>query len=96
MAGRDIGTVVLPDADAKVYLTASLEERARRRHAERGEGQGTPDYDRVLEELRRRDKIDTERLDSPLKPAEDAIVLSTDGETVQDLARLVLSYVEKG
>ena len=95
MAGRDIGTVVLPDADAKVYLTASLEERARRRHAERGDGQGSG-YDLVLEELKRRDKIDTERLDSPLKPAEDAIVLITDGETVQDLARLILSYVEKG
>ena len=96
MAGRDIGTVVLPDADAKVYLTASVRERARRRHLE-SEGRGeAAQYDRVLKELQRRDKIDSERGDSPLRPAEDAVILNTDGVAIDDLARRILAYVEKG
>ena len=94
MAGRDIGTVVLPDADPKVYLTASLDERARRRHAERRDERRGLDYERVFEELRRRDKIDSDRLDSPLKPAEDAVVLDTDGMAIEDLAKRIVSRVD--
>jgi cytidylate kinase len=93
MAGRDIGTVVLPDADAKVYLTASVGERARRRHLEREARSDAQQYDRVLEELQRRDKIDSERDDSPLRPAEDAVILNTDGVPVEDLVRRILSYI---
>jgi cytidylate kinase len=93
MAGRDIGTVVLRDADLKVYLDASLEERARRRHAEfvRG-GQAVSEED-VLRDIRRRDQIDSEREASPLKPAEDAVILSTDGLGEEEVLQRVLGLV---
>ena len=93
MAGRDIGTVVLPEAGVKVYLTASVEERARRRFLELKQDGETAEYGRVLSELRRRDKIDSERDDSPLRPAEDAVMLDTDGIEIEDLARQIVSYV---
>lgn len=78
MAGRDIGTVVLPEADLKIYLDASAEERARRRCAEllaRGE---PADYEAILAAMRRRDHIDSTRQMSPLRPAEDAVILDSD------------------
>jgi cytidylate kinase len=79
MAGRDIGTVVLPCASLKVYLTASVEERARRRHLElQGLGHRA-EYSSILEALKRRDKIDSQRKASPLRPAKDAQVVDTDG-----------------
>ena len=93
MAGRDIGTVVLPEAGVKVYLTASVEERARRRFLELKQDGETAECGRVLSELRRRDKIDSERDDSPLRPAEDAVMLDTDGIEIEDLARQIVSYV---
>ena len=75
MEGRDIGTVVLPDADAKIFLTASAEERARRRHNElRGRGEN-PTYDSVLRTIRERDARDQGRETAPLKPATDAVVV---------------------
>jgi cytidylate kinase len=77
MVGRDIGTVVLPDADFKLYLDASVEERARRRWREmRARGENA-DYERVLASLRRRDEIDSSRAASPLRVADDAVVLDT-------------------
>ena len=78
MVGRDIGTVVLPEADLKIYLDASAEERARRRYDEiirRGE---PADYDAILAGVRKRDEIDSTRAHSPLKAAEDAIILDSD------------------
>lgn len=75
--GRDIGTVVCPDADVKLFVTASAEERARRRTAEL-EGRGAPaDFNAVLEDIRARDKRDSERAVAPLKQAEDALLLDT-------------------
>ncbi len=75
--GRDIGTVVCPDADVKLFVVASAEERARRRHAEL-EAAGTGDsYDQVLAEIEERDERDRSRANSPLKPAEDAHLLDT-------------------
>lgn len=75
--GRDIGTVVCPDAEVKLYVTASAEERARRRHEEIA-GQGNAaDYRRILEDIRRRDARDIGRTDSPLRPAPDAHLLDT-------------------
>jgi cytidylate kinase len=75
MEGRDIGTVVLPDADAKIFITASAEERARRRHNElRGRGEN-PTYDSVLRTIRERDARDQGRETAPLKPATDAVVV---------------------
>ena len=77
MDGRDIGTVVLPEATVKVFLTASPEERARRRCREL-EQRGTPEaFEKVLEELRRRDWDDSHRAAAPLRQAEDAVVLDT-------------------
>jgi cytidylate kinase len=78
MVGRDIGTVVLPEADLKIYLDASAEERARRRYAEiinRGESAG---YETILAGVRSRDEIDSGRAVAPLRPAEDAIRLDSD------------------
>lgn len=77
MDGRDIGTVVLPDATVKIFLTASVEERARRRCREL-EQRGTPEtYDRVLVEMRQRDYDDSHRAAAPLKQAADAVLLDT-------------------
>ena len=85
MVGRDIGTVVLWDAPVKIYLDASAEARAQRRYREAVDRGENSDYERVLSELRERDKRDAERADSPLKPAEDAHVLLTDSLTPQQV-----------
>lgn len=90
MAGRDIGTVVLPDADLKLYLRASAEERARRRAIERGLD---PDGDQaaaILASLRRRDEIDSGREVAPLRAAPDAVVVVSDGlEFAETVARVI-------
>lgn len=86
MAGRDIGTVVLRDALVKVYLTASIEERARRRTLE----DPAADLERTRLALERRDAIDSGREDSPLRPAEDAVVIHTDGLDVEEIARHIV------
>lgn len=83
--GRDIGTVVLPRADLKVYLTASAQERARRRATQ----DGTVDHAAVLEAVQRRDHLDATRVSSPLRAAEDAVVLDTsDIDLTETVARL--------
>lgn len=93
MAGRDIGTEVLPEADLKVYLDASVEERARRRFAELSAlGLDVTEED-VLRDLRRRDRIDSERSVSPLRPAEDALVVDTDGLTLEEVVQRLLELV---
>lgn len=94
MAGRDIGTVVLPKADLKVYLDASVEERARRRFAELlALGQDVTE-ENVLRDLRRRDRIDSERSVSPLRPADDAVALDTDGLTLEEVVQRVMELIE--
>ncbi len=83
LEGRDIGTVVFPDADAKFFVTASPEERARRRHAEL-QAKGDPStYEEVLADQLRRDRDDSERAVAPLRPAEDAIVVDTTGVPIE-------------
>jgi cytidylate kinase len=95
MAGRDIGTVVLPDADLKIYLDASAEERARRRAAQRRNGDA-PERGEILAELRRRDAIDSGRATAPLKVAADAMVLHTDRNTFhQTVLALVRSVRDR-
>lgn len=95
VVGRDIGTVVLPDADLKIYITASVEERARRRWREfQGQGRET-DFQRVLEETQARDDMDSHRTDSPLKPADNAWVLNTDGLTGLEVVDLIVQRVEE-
>ena len=78
MVGRDIGTVVLPEADLKIYLDASDQERARRRYLEIINRGGKADYEQILAGVRMRDKIDSTRAFSPLRPAGDAIILDSD------------------
>ena len=93
MAGRDIGTVILPDADLKIFLDASAEERARRRAAERGAA--PPEAERILEEMRRRDAIDSSREVAPLRAAEDAVILKTDGMTFGQTVTAVVRAIRK-
>ena len=91
MAGRDIGTTVLPDAALKVYLDASPEERARRRQRQataRGEEAG---LESVLEGLARRDAIDSGRETSPLRPAADAVIIDTDGLNLEQVVERVMA-----
>jgi len=83
LEGRDIGTVVLPDADVKIFLTASAETRAKRRN-DQNVGAGLPDdYETVLADVRRRDHLDSTRAVSPLRPADDAVIVDT-SEMTQD------------
>ncbi len=85
MVGRDIGTVVLPEADLKIYLDASAEERARRRHDEiEGRG-GEADYDEILETMRVRDHLDSTRDVAPLRAAPDAVVIRSDRLTADQV-----------
>lgn len=93
MDGRDIGTVVLPKAQVKIFLTASPEERARRRFEEL-QAKGDPiSYEQVLEDVRRRDDQDANRAVAPLKPAEDAVLLDTTGFELNDSVAAMLKIV---
>src|SRR3954470_2615139 len=93
MAGRDIGTVVLPDADLKLFLDATLGERARRRIEERGIAEDSSEAEEIERELRRRDSLDTNRPVAPLRAAEDAIVIQTDGNTLDMTIDLVVDAI---
>jgi len=85
MAGRDIGTVVLPWAELKIFLTASTEERARRRYKELLERGENSSLEIVLADLKKRDEMDIHRTISPLKPAEDAIIIDTENFTLEQV-----------
>ena len=93
MVGRDIGTVILPKAELKIYLDASVEERARRRFEElRGRGEPA-DYDTILQAMRRRDQIDSHRKVAPLRPAKDAHILCSDGLDADQVLELAKALV---
>ena len=93
VVGRDVGTVVLPDAPLKLFLTASKEERAGRRYEElRAAGQGLS-YEQVLSDLERRDRLDTERVTGPLRPASDACVMTTDDLGLDEVVERVIAKV---
>ena len=92
--GRDIGTVVCPDADIKLYVTASAETRARRRHREVDEKGGGESYEEILEDIKRRDERDMGRADSPLKPAEDAHLIDTTEMSIETAFQTALELVE--
>lgn len=95
MDGRDIGTVVLPEADAKIYLTASAAARARRRCAELVE-RGTPqDYETVLAEIQERDRRDTTRETAPLRQAEDAILVDTTELDLEESLQVMLTAIRR-
>jgi cytidylate kinase len=93
MAGRDIGTVVLPDAPLKVYLDASAEERVRRRHDELIATGRVASPEEVRQELALRDAIDSGRDVSPLRPAEDAIMIHTDHLTLDQVVEQIMEHV---
>ena len=95
MAGRDVGTIVLPDADLKLYLDASVEERARRRAVERGVDPSSAEGLEILEELRRRDLLDSTRETAPLRKADDAIVLRTDGNSFEQSVAEVVEVIRR-
>ena len=94
MDGRDIGTVVLPDAQLKIFLTASAEERARRRFAQLMEKGTEETYESVLAEIISRDKRDSERETAPLKQADDAVLLDTGHMTPAESIQAVIDLVE--
>ena len=93
VAGRDIGTVVLPDAELKLFLQASVSERARRRCSELEQQGHSVDYDQVLHDLEARDALDMARAHSPLRPASDALLLDTDGIDVQQVMEKIMALV---
>ena len=92
--GRDIGTVVCPDADVKLYVTASPEIRAGRRHREVDEKSGGAAYEDILADIMRRDERDMARADSPLRPAEDAHLIDTTEMTIEAAFQQALAIVE--
>jgi cytidylate kinase len=96
MEGRDIGTVVFPDADVKLYLDASPEERARRRAADPAHSGVPATVSEVATQLTQRDEIDRTRKASPLYAASDARVVNTDGKTVDEVVREVMTAVREG
>jgi CMP/dCMP kinase len=93
MAGRDIGTVVLPDADLKIFLDASVEERARRRTEERGIDTDSQEARFILAQLRKRDELDRNRSVAPLRPAADAAHIITDCNRFEDTVAAVVAAI---
>lgn len=95
MDGRDIGTVVLPDADVKLFLTAAPEDRARRRYEELLARGQQAEYETVLKDLEERDRNDSTRTAAPLRQAEDAILVDTTGNTLEQSFELLLKTVKE-
>lgn len=89
MDGRDIGTIVLPQADLKIYMTASVEERARRRHEENLANGIESDYLKIQKDIERRDKIDSSRAYNPLRQAEDAVYLDTSHLDIEQVSEQI-------
>jgi CMP/dCMP kinase len=90
MVGRDIGTVVLPEADLKIYLDASAEERAKRRFDEIIARGDKADYDEILRKVIERDRIDSTRAVAPLRPADDAVIIDSDMMTAEQVVARVM------
>lgn len=95
MDGRDIGTVIMPEAEIKVFMTATVEERARRRHKEQAEKGIDVSFEEVLESIIARDKQDSEREAAPLKAADDAVMFVNDGYTVETSADYIIDLMKE-
>ena len=93
--GRDIGTVVLVDAPAKAYLTASAQVRAKRRYAQDVAAGREADFDTVLTDVQRRDELDSSRATSPLRPAEDAEIIDTSAMTLDEVLETLIQLIER-
>jgi cytidylate kinase len=94
MVGRDIGTVVFPEAELKIYLDASVEERARRRFHEMIQRGQPANYEEILKAMKRRDKMDSSRAIAPLRPAQDAVIVNTDGLDVCEVIKRVKDLMQ--
>jgi len=94
MDGRDITTVVLPEAEHKFFLTASLEERAKRRYQEVKSKEEAADYEKIKKSIARRDKLDSEREHSPLKQAEDAVLIDTTDLSIEQVLAKLIKIIE--
>lgn len=94
MVGRDIGTVVLPEADLKIFLEASVEERAQRRYLELLERGATPELEVIKQSMRERDRIDSTRQVAPLRPAEDATIIDSEGMSAGQVLERALELVK--
>ncbi|GAP20347.1 (d)CMP kinase [Leptolinea tardivitalis] len=95
MVGRDIGTVVFPNADLKIYLEASAEERARRRYQELLHRGVSAEYEQILASTRQRDEIDKNRTIAPLRPADDATILMTDDVPVEEVVETIMTLIRE-
>ncbi|SDZ80077.1 cytidylate kinase [Pseudobutyrivibrio sp. ACV-2] len=95
MDGRDIGTVVLPNADVKIFLTASVECRAKRRFDELVAKGENPDFDKIAKDIEERDYRDSHREISPLKQAEDAILVDSSEMTIDEVVETIIGYCNK-
>lgn len=95
MDGRDIGTHVLPNAEVKVFLLASVEERALRRHKENLEKGFESDLEQLKKEIERRDRLDSERENAPLKKAEDAVEIDTTSLSIDDVVEKIMMLVKE-
>ncbi|WP_374045478.1 (d)CMP kinase [Oceanotoga sp.] len=93
--GRDIGTVVIPDAEVKIFLTASVEERAKRRYDELSEKGKKVDYKSILEQIIFRDKADSSRSIAPLKPAEEAIKINTTNMDIEEVTKKIIEIIKE-
>ena len=93
MDGRDVGTVIFPNAFIKFFITASLEERAQRRYAEIEQSGQSADLQDIKEQIEKRDYIDSNREDSPLIQAKDAILIDTSGKDIDEVLQEVLNYI---
>lgn len=93
MVGRDIGTVVFPEAELKIYLDASVEERARRRFDEINRRGQKISYEEILEAMKRRDRMDSSRVIAPLRPAADAVIVNTDGLDICQVLKQVKKLI---
>jgi len=96
LEGRDIGTVVFPDAGTKIFLTASAQERARRRTKElQAKGDDSRTYEEILNEIQIRDKRDSEREIAPLKPADDSVIVDTGGKSIEDVVTTIADLASR-
>lgn len=95
MEGRDIGTVVLPNAEVKIFLTASEVERARRRQLELAQSSAPPSLDEVVSDIRERDHRDSTRADSPLTRAADAIPVDTDNKSIEEVVDEISEHIKR-
>lgn len=95
MDGRDIGTVVLPDAQLKIFLTASVEDRAMRRYRELVEKGVECEFDQVKSDMEYRDKNDSQREIAPLKPADDSVIVDTTGNDLNESVELIMSIINE-